>query len=126
MKQRFEREGGAWWEITIGFGRAQRARAASYKALPDSMKRAVVTDPEITPEALFAKASTQERVDHHRTIARDYAIIALSDAYDWNQATTTPEDYVDKFLPEDVGDDIVFAVAQYLATVGVTTDEKKT
>jgi len=126
MKRKVERPGGLWWEISLGFGRVQRARSFSYSAMPEAMKRAQVADPELGPAELLAKSTVEERIEYRRATARQYAIIALDAAHDWVRHQITAEEYVDRLLPEDVGDEIAEAVVTFLAGAALPPDEKKT
>jgi len=126
MKQRFERPGGGWWEILIGFGRAQRARNTAFAALPESVKRAAIAKPDLGPAELMETATVGERMAYITFVRREYIVIALSAAHDWNPLEIGAEEYVDDRLPEDVGEEISEAVAKFLASTILPDGEKKT
>lgn len=121
----FERDGKKY-QIIYGFGRVQKAKVLFYSHLPDACKRAQIANPDITEMELIAKASPQEVLEYNQRLGVELAKLVLNEAPDWDKAKVSVEEYVDSYLPEDVGLEIAVRMRDVVAGSSLTPDEKKT
>src|SRR3990167_5315506 len=114
------------FQILYGFGRIQRTKVLFYSLLHDACKRAQIANPDITEKELIAKASPQEILEYNQKLGVELAKLVLNDAPDWDKTKVSVEEYVDSYLPEDVGLEIANRMRDVVAGNTLTPDEKKT
>ena len=125
MLERIERDDGKFWTILVGYGRIQRARAILMKNLPDAVKRAQVADPDASDIDLMRKASPEDIANYNAQTGIEIAKLVLHEAHDWDKAVVTVADYVDGYLPEEIGSEILRRVGIAVAAATMLPESKK-
>jgi len=116
---------GKQFQILYGFGRLQKARSIYAKYLPESMKRAQITNVDISDDELIKKAAPDELLFYNEHVSMEICALVLHEAPDWDKSKLTVSDYVDGYLPDDVGLEILKRIRAAIEGIAVTEDQKK-
>src|SRR3990167_4168653 len=117
--------GGAWGAICFGYGRILKARHAFSSLAPESMKRALLANPEADMKEVVRNIGADEILAYNERLAREVIPIVLHEAHDWDKQKMSAVEYLDTSMPEDVGREIVRRMSNAIEEIAVPDESKK-
>jgi len=113
------------WQIVYGYGKLQRVSHILSASLPESVKRRLTVNPDISDADAFKDVPLDEILNYRKDTEPEIVRLVIQNASDWNKDSTTVEDYVDNELPYDVAQEIVSRVKAALGKLQVPDTVKK-
>ena len=124
MRERITR-GDYWIDIIYGYGKLQRVSHILSANLPESVKRRLTVNPDISDVDAFKDVPLDDILAYRKDTEPEIVRLVIQNASDWAKNSTTVEEYVDNELPYDVAQEIVSRVKAALAKLQVPDDQKK-
>ena len=124
MRERITR-GDYWIDIIYGYGKLQRVSHILSANLPESVKRRLTVNPDISDVDAFKDVPLDDILAYRKDTEPEIVRLVIQNASDWAKNSTTVEEYVDNELPYDVAQEIVSRVKAALAKLQVSDAQKK-
>jgi len=124
MRERITR-GDYWIDIIYGYGKLQRVSHILSASLPESVKRRLTVNPDISDGDAFKDVPLDDILAYRKDTEPEIVRLVIQHASDWDKDSTTVEEYVDNELPYDVAQEIVSRVKAALAKLQVSDAQKK-
>ena len=124
MRERITR-GDYWIDLIYGYGKLQRVSHILSASLPESVKRRLTVNPNISDADAFKDIPLDEILNYRKDTEPEIVRLVIQNASDWDKDKISVEDYVDNELPYDVAQEIVSRVKAALAKLQVPDDQKK-
>jgi len=124
VRERITR-GEYWIDLIYGYGKLQRVSHILSASLPESVKRRLTVNPDISDADAFKDVPLDEILNYRKDTEPEIIRLVIQNASDWDKDSTTVEDYVDNDLPYDVAQEIVSRVKAALGKLQVPDTVKK-
>ena len=124
MRERITR-GDYWIDLIYGYGKLQRVSHILSASLPESVKRRLTVNPDVSDADAFKDVPLDEILDYRKDTEPEIIRIVIQNASDWDKDKMNVEDYVDNELPYDVAQEIVSRVKAALGKLQVPDAQKK-